>query len=76
MATHSRTLAWGIRGQRSLEGFSPWGHRELDTTECLSTHTSFREDSGLEVFLRVQNLGDQTTFSPVQFRRSVVSDSL
>ena len=24
-------------GQRSLEGCSPWGHKELDTTERLST---------------------------------------
>ena len=24
-------------GQRSLAGFSPWGHKELDTTEQLST---------------------------------------
>ena len=25
-------------GQRSLEGYSPWGHKELDTTE--HTHRS------------------------------------
>ena len=25
-------------GQRSLVGHSPWGHKELDTTEQLSTH--------------------------------------
>ena len=25
-------------GQKSLAGYSPWGHKELDTTECL-THT-------------------------------------
>ena len=24
-------------GQRSLEGYSPWGHKESDTTEQLST---------------------------------------
>ena len=24
-------------GQRSLAGYSPWGHKELDTTEGLST---------------------------------------
>ena len=24
-------------GQRSLEGYSPWGHKELDMTEQLST---------------------------------------
>ena len=26
-----------FHGQRSLVGYSPWGHRELDTTERLST---------------------------------------
>jgi len=25
--------------QRSLPGYSLWGDRESDTTECLSTHT-------------------------------------
>ena len=33
MATHSSTLAWRIHGPRSLVGYSPWGHQELDTTE-------------------------------------------
>ena len=28
-------------GQRSLAGSSPWGCKELDTTEQLSTHTLF-----------------------------------
>ena len=28
-------------GQRSLVGYSSWGHSELDTTERLSTHTYF-----------------------------------
>ena len=26
-------------GQRSLVGYSPWGHEELDKTERLSTHS-------------------------------------
>ena len=26
-------------GQRSLVGYSPWGHKESDTTERLNTHT-------------------------------------
>ena len=33
MATHSSVLAWRFRGQRSLVGYSPWGPKELDTTE-------------------------------------------
>ena len=27
------------RGQRSLVGYTPWGHKELDTTERVHTHT-------------------------------------
>ena len=30
---HSSILAWRIRGQRSLVGFSLWGHKEWDRTE-------------------------------------------
>ena len=34
MATHLSILAWKkSHGQRSLAGYSPWGHKELDTTE-------------------------------------------
>ena len=33
MATHSSTLPGESHGQRSLEGYSPWGHRESDRTE-------------------------------------------
>ena len=28
-----------FHGQRSLVGYSPWGHKELNMTEWLSTHT-------------------------------------
>ena len=37
-------------GQRSLEGYSPWGHTESDTTERLSMHTkSYIGDDFLSV---------------------------
>ena len=37
MATHSSILTWEIlHGQRSLVGYSPWGHKESDTIEQLS----------------------------------------
>ena len=36
METHSGILAWRIHGQRSLVGYSPWGHKESDTTERLT----------------------------------------
>ena len=29
----------GVTGQRSLAGCSPWGHKELDTTQHTHTHT-------------------------------------
>ena len=40
MATHSSILVWEIPWtDRSLVGYSPRSHKELDTTERLSTHT-------------------------------------
>ena len=36
MATRSNVLAWRIPRQRSLVGYSPWGCKELDTTELLN----------------------------------------
>ena len=36
MATHSSILAES-HGQRSLAGCNPWGRKESDTTEWLST---------------------------------------
>ena len=29
MATHSTVLAWETHGQRSLAGYSPWGHKYM-----------------------------------------------
>ena len=40
MATHSRILAGKSYGQRSLAGYSPWGHKELDMTEWLTLSLS------------------------------------
>ena len=40
MATTPVFLSGEFHGQRSLVGYSPWGHKELDTTEQLThTHT-------------------------------------
>ena len=39
MAAHSVVLPGAPHGQRSLVGYSPWGLKEPDTTERLSTHT-------------------------------------
>ena len=40
MPTHSSILAWEFLGQRSLEGYSPWGHKESDMIE--HTHICMR----------------------------------
>ena len=46
-ATHSSILAGESHGQRSLAGYSPWGHKESDTTEGpTSTHLGLRELRG------------------------------
>jgi len=39
MATHSSILTWKIPWAEEQTGCSPWGHKESDTTEQLSTHT-------------------------------------
>ena len=33
MATHSSILAWRIQWTEELEGYSPWGGKELNMTE-------------------------------------------
>ena len=40
MATHSSILAWRFHIQKSLVGYSPWGHKELDMTEWLTLSLS------------------------------------
>ena len=50
MATSPVFLPENVHGQRSLVGYSPWGRKELDVTEHLSTHTltpNLQEPSGL-----------------------------
>jgi len=40
MATHFSNLLGESHGQRSLAGYSPWGCKELDTTERLTLSPS------------------------------------
>ena len=42
MATHSSIIPGKFQGQRSLAGCRPWGHKESDTTEQLSTSAKTR----------------------------------
>ena len=39
VAIHFTILAWEVHGQRSLVGYSPWGHKQLDKTEQLTLFT-------------------------------------
>ena len=48
MATHPSILAWGIHGQRTLEGYSPWGRgrKEADRPSFLPTPTPMVSPQG------------------------------
>ena len=43
MATHSSILAWRIPWTEEPGGYSPWGHKESDTTEQL-TQGCYKDD--------------------------------
>ena len=55
MATHPSILAWKIHGQRSLEGYSPWGAKESDMTYQLNNNTN----KGPNIELLNENGGDK-----------------
>ena len=42
MTTHSVSLPGKSHGQRSLEGYSSWDHKESDMTKWLSTNAGYR----------------------------------
>jgi len=44
MATTPVFLPGKSHEQRSLVGYSPWGHKELDTTERLNGSSSDKEE--------------------------------
>ena len=47
MATHFSILTWRIPWIEEPDGlFSPWGHKELDTTERLTLSLSARHHAG------------------------------
>ena len=55
MATHLSILAWIADEHRRLAGCSPWGHKELGTTQQLNhhQHKNMREKrKKVEVFFR------------------------
>ena len=42
MAAHSNVLAWRISWTEEPGGYSPWGHKESDTTEVTKHSTRVR----------------------------------
>ena len=48
MATHSRIFTKKFHGQKSLVNYSPWGCKQLDTTEQLNSKES---NTGIEMNL-------------------------
>ena len=48
VATLSSIFAWEFHVQRSMMSYSPWGHKESDTTEQL-THTHTHTHRALQI---------------------------
>ena len=48
MAPHPTEAFWAlskeVHGERSLAGYSPWSHKELDTTEQLTLTFSLEQE--------------------------------
>ena len=77
MAMHSSILNLeNPHGQRSLAGYSPWGHKELDITEWLSTEhrTCYTEwnkskrEKQIYINVYIQNLEKWYTWTYIQGR--------
>ena len=54
MTTTPVFLPREFHGQKKLVGYSPWGHKESDKTERLSTYTRYqngKEERNLRKFL-------------------------
>ena len=48
MATHCSVLAGKSHGQKSLAGYSPWGRKELDTTERPNNNRMYTKSLKIE----------------------------
>ena len=80
MATHSSILTQEFHGQRNLAGYSPWGHKESDAIERLSTAHSCRSMSlctsrGLSHRQNRVHHPGKSTFYQVTFKRLFFSGS-
>ena len=61
MATHSSTLQ-EFHGQRSLAGYSPQGHKEVDTTERLSLSLSIKHQHACFFFFNQKERSSRVGF--------------
>ena len=52
MATHSSIVAWEIPWTEEPVNYSPWGHKESDTTERLTTATTTTSVSTMHSFCK------------------------
>ena len=79
MATHSIFLCLeNPHGQRSLAGYSPWGHEESDTTEQLSTaHLElFRDDFNLYIKIQSRYARQKTILDIPDFKDNLYNLAL
>ena len=51
IVAHSSILAWESHGQRNLVGYSPWGCRELNMAEQLSSSSAYLETRKIYVYI-------------------------
>ena len=56
ISTHSSILAGKFQGQRSLAGYSPWGHKESDTTKQLSMQSCYHSKNVLYVIATFKSI--------------------
>ena len=64
MATHSRILAWKIPWTEEPGGHSPWGCKELDTTEQLSTREHEHHTHKTDIITEVSGSKSKETYAP------------
>ena len=55
MVMHSSSFACEFHGQKNLEGYSPWGHKESDTTEIKPSIAHNYQNSVLEWLILIRD---------------------
>ena len=72
MATYSSILAWRIPWTRSLAGYSPWGHKDSDTTEWLTLSPG----SSTFSFLRNLHIVFYRGYSNLHYKEQIIKTVL